>query len=228
MPVRTLQADVARAPRHERLRLLGAHAQQARALAARGAHQQERRPQRRTATSRRGTAAAATSACYRKIDFRRDKLGIPARVAAIEYDPNRSAHIALLHYADGEKRYIIAPAGPRASATACSRATTPRSAPATRCRSRRSRSARCVHAIELQARQGRAARARGGHRRAADGARGTLRDAAHAERRAPPWSTCAAWRRSARSATPSTRTRRSARPAARAGRASARTCAASR
>jgi large subunit ribosomal protein L2 len=48
---------------------------------------------------------------YRKIDFKRDKPGIPARVAAIEYDPNRSANIALLHYADGEKRYIIAPAG---------------------------------------------------------------------------------------------------------------------
>jgi large subunit ribosomal protein L2 len=48
---------------------------------------------------------------YRKIDFRRDKPGIPARVAAIEYDPNRSANIALLHYLDGEKRYIIAPAG---------------------------------------------------------------------------------------------------------------------
>jgi len=48
---------------------------------------------------------------YRKIDFKRDKIDIPARVAAIEYDPNRSANIALLHYADGEKRYIIAPAG---------------------------------------------------------------------------------------------------------------------
>ncbi len=48
---------------------------------------------------------------YREIDFRRDKDMVPARVAAIEYDPNRSAHIALLHYADGEKRYIIAPAG---------------------------------------------------------------------------------------------------------------------
>ena len=48
---------------------------------------------------------------YRKIDFKRDKPGIPARVAAIEYDPNRSANIALLHYADGEKRYILAPAG---------------------------------------------------------------------------------------------------------------------
>ena len=46
---------------------------------------------------------------YRVIDFKRDKDGIPARVATIEYDPNRSANIALLHYVDGEKRYIIAP-----------------------------------------------------------------------------------------------------------------------
>ena len=46
---------------------------------------------------------------YRSIDFKRDKEGIPAKVASIEYDPNRSANIALLHYADGEKRYIIAP-----------------------------------------------------------------------------------------------------------------------
>jgi len=46
---------------------------------------------------------------YRKIDFQRDKIGVPANVAAIEYDPNRTARIALLHYADGEKRYIIAP-----------------------------------------------------------------------------------------------------------------------
>ncbi len=48
---------------------------------------------------------------YRVIDFKRDKRDIPAIVAAIEYDPNRSARIALLHYADGEKRYIIAPDG---------------------------------------------------------------------------------------------------------------------
>jgi large subunit ribosomal protein L2 len=48
---------------------------------------------------------------YRIIDFKRDKLGIPARVASIEYDPNRTARIALLFYADGEKRYIIAPLG---------------------------------------------------------------------------------------------------------------------
>jgi len=46
---------------------------------------------------------------YRMVDFRRDKLEIPGKVAAIEYDPNRSANIALLHYVDGEKRYIIAP-----------------------------------------------------------------------------------------------------------------------
>ncbi len=48
---------------------------------------------------------------YRIIDFKRDKDNIPAKVATIEYDPNRSARIALLHYADGEKRYIVAPVG---------------------------------------------------------------------------------------------------------------------
>lgn len=53
----------------------------------------------------------------RLVDFKRDKRGIPARVAAIEYDPNRSARLALLHYADGEKRYIIAPLGLRVGDT---------------------------------------------------------------------------------------------------------------
>jgi len=48
---------------------------------------------------------------YRMIDFKRDKDGVPATVATIEYDPNRTAYIALLHYADGEKRYILAPLG---------------------------------------------------------------------------------------------------------------------
>src|SRR5947199_230366 len=47
---------------------------------------------------------------YRRIDFKRRKDGVPAKVASIEYDPNRSAYIALLHYADGDKRYILAPA----------------------------------------------------------------------------------------------------------------------
>ena len=56
----------------------------------------------------RGGGAKRT---YRIIDFKRDKAGIPAKVASIEYDPNRSANIALLHYVDGEKRYILAPVG---------------------------------------------------------------------------------------------------------------------
>jgi large subunit ribosomal protein L2 len=57
---------------------------------------------------------------YRKIDFKRRKDGVPAKVAAIEYDPNRSANIALLHYADGEKRYILAPQRLRVGATVAS------------------------------------------------------------------------------------------------------------
>jgi large subunit ribosomal protein L2 len=60
---------------------------------------------RKTARHRGGGAKRL----YRKIDFKRRKDGVPAKVAAIEYDPNRSAYIALLHYADGEKRYILAP-----------------------------------------------------------------------------------------------------------------------
>lgn len=57
---------------------------------------------------------------YRVIDFKRDKDGVPGKVASIEYDPNRSANIALLHYADGEKRYIIAPSGLRVGQTVVS------------------------------------------------------------------------------------------------------------
>src|SRR5690242_20935163 len=54
---------------------------------------------------------------YRIVDFKRDKAGIPAVVAAIEYDPNRSARLALLHYADGEKRYILWPDGVKVGQT---------------------------------------------------------------------------------------------------------------
>ena len=97
---------------------------------------------------------------YRIIDFRRDKMDIPARVAAIEYDPNRTARIALLHYVDGEKRYILAPnglavgarvvAGPSADRCAspparCARSTssaTPRSARSATSSTRTSRSGR--------------------------------------------------------------------------------------
>jgi len=57
---------------------------------------------------------------YRKIDFRRDKFGIPGRVTEIEYDPNRSARIALITYADGEKRYIVHPRGLQVGATVVS------------------------------------------------------------------------------------------------------------
>src|SRR5260370_920261 len=57
---------------------------------------------------------------YRLIDFKRNKTGIPASVATIEYDPNRSARIALLHYADGEKRYILAPNGLKVGDTVAS------------------------------------------------------------------------------------------------------------
>jgi len=59
---------------------------------------------------------------YRQIDFRRNKVDVPAKVAAIEYDPNRSANIALLHYADGEKRYILSPGGLKVGATVISSA----------------------------------------------------------------------------------------------------------
>ncbi len=57
---------------------------------------------------------------YRIVDFKRNKDGIPAKVATIEYDPNRTANIALLHYADGEKRYILAPIGLQRGATVMS------------------------------------------------------------------------------------------------------------
>ena len=67
-----------------------------------------RNNQGRTTCRHRG---GGTKRFYRIIDFKRDKLNIPAKVATIEYDPNRSARIALLHYADGEKRYILVPLG---------------------------------------------------------------------------------------------------------------------
>src|SRR6059036_1406504 len=71
---------------------------------------------RKTARHRGGGAKRL----YRKIDFKRRKDGIPAKVAHIEYDPNRSAYIALLHYADGEKSYILAPQRLRVGATVAS------------------------------------------------------------------------------------------------------------
>ncbi len=71
---------------------------------------------RKTARHRGGGAKRL----YRRIDFKRNKDGVPARVASIEYDPNRTAYIALLHYADGEKRYILAPRRLQVGATVLS------------------------------------------------------------------------------------------------------------
>ena len=67
-----------------------------------------RNSQGRITVRHRGSGAKQR---LRLLDFKRDKVGVPGRVAAIEYDPNRSAYIALIYYADGEKRYILAPSG---------------------------------------------------------------------------------------------------------------------
>ena len=87
---------------------------------------------------------------YRIIDFRRDKMDVPAKVAAIEYDPNRTARIALLHYADGEKRYILAPNGLEVGAQR--RRPDPRrtSCPATRCPLKGIPLGTTIHNIELK------------------------------------------------------------------------------
>jgi hypothetical protein len=122
---------------------------------------------------------------YRLVDFRRNKDGIPAKVERIEYDPNRSAHIALLCYADGERRYIIAPRGCRS-----------RSAADQRCRSADQagqRPADPQHPGRLDdplhrdgPRQGCPARARRRHLGAAARPRRLLRPAPSALRRDPP------------------------------------------
>ena len=100
------------------------------------------RPQHLRAHHRPPSRRRRTSSMLRQVDFRREKFGIPARVAAIEYDPNRSARLALLHYRDGEKRYIIAPLGLKVGRHCDVRARRPTSCPATRCPSATSRSAR--------------------------------------------------------------------------------------
>jgi large subunit ribosomal protein L2 len=84
--------------------------------------------EKQTSTGGRNNAGRITSRFrggghkqrYRLIDWKRDKIGVPASVAAIEYDPNRTARIALLHYVDGEKRYILAPDGLAVGATVLS------------------------------------------------------------------------------------------------------------
>ena len=105
---------------------------------------------------------------YRVIDFKRNKDGVPAKVAHIEYDPNRSARIALLHYADGEKRYILAPQGIKQGDTLMS-------GPDAEIRPGNSLPLRnipvgtVIHAIELKPGAGRQDGAVGRHQRPADG-----------------------------------------------------------
>jgi len=65
----------------------------------------------RISVRRRGGGHKRKKRKYRVIDFKRDKVGVPGKVSTIEYDPNRSANIALINYIDGEKRYILAPKG---------------------------------------------------------------------------------------------------------------------
>ncbi|GMA88033.1 hypothetical protein GCM10025868_32830 [Angustibacter aerolatus] len=164
---------------------------------------------------------------YRVIDFRRhDKDGVPAKVAHIEYDPNRTSRIALLHYADGEKRYIIAPArlkqgdlveaGPGADIK-----------PGNNLPLRNIPTGTVIHAIEPAARRRRQDRPLGRHQRAPGRQGRPLRAACACRPARSATSTCAAAPRSARSATPSSRTSTGARPAACAGRASARPSAVS-
>lgn len=163
---------------------------------------------------------------YRLVDFRRhDKDGVPATVAHIEYDPNRTARIALLHYADGAKRYILAPAklkqgdvveaGPNADIK-----------PGNNLPMRNIPVGTTIHAVELRPGGG-AKMARSAGASVQLVAREASTRSCACPRARSATSTCAAAPRSARSATPSSRTSTGARPAACAGRACARPSAAS-
>ena len=150
---------------------------------------------------------------YRRIDFKRDKLGVPARLATIEYDPNRSARIGLLHYRDGEKRYMLLPhglkvgdvvvAGPEAEArvgNALPLANIPLGT--------------TIHNIELVPGKGGQIVRSAGTAAQLLAKEGDYATGPPAVGRDAPGPACAAWPRSARSATSTTRTRTSARPAA--------------
>ena len=162
---------------------------------------------------------------YRIIDFRRDKDGVPAKVAHIEYDPNRSARIALLHYVDGEKRYILAPQGLKVGDTVESGPSADIK-PGNALPLENIPSGTTVHNIELAARvaagswcaaPARAPSCRPRRRGTAWCACPPANSAASGSPAAPP---------SARSVTPTTRTSPAARPAAPAGAVFARRCAA--
>ena len=162
---------------------------------------------------------------YRKIDFKRTKDGVPAKVAAIEYDPNRSARIALLHYADGAKSYILAPARLRVGATV-------ESGPGGGHQAGQRAAAHehpDGHARPQRRAEAGSGRAHGSICRLRDPARREGRDRTRCSgfRRASSGACCSpAARPSVRSGTPTTRTSRAARRVGAAGSASARRCAA--
>ena len=163
---------------------------------------------------------------YRIIDFRRyDKDGVPAKVAHIEYDPNRTARIALLHYADGEKRYIIAPKD-LVQGTAVESGPNADIKPGNNLPLRNIPVGTTIHCVELRPGGGaKIARSAGNSAQLVARRARAPRCACRPARCAS--STSAAARRSARSATPSSPTSTGARPAACAGRASARPSAVS-
>ena len=158
---------------------------------------------------------------YREIDFKRLKDGVPAKVATIEYDPNRTTYIALLHYADGAKSYILAPQGMGVGATVqvWSRLRHPAGQqPRAACDPDRNHRPQ----RRVDPRPGRAPRPRGRHLDPGGGEGGRHGDASSALVRDAHGPRRTAGRPSAPSRTPSTRTSRSARPGAAAIRASAR------
>ena len=140
---------------------------------------------------------------YRVIDFRRNKDGVPAKVAHIEYDPNRFARLALLHYADGEKRYILAPQGVMQGDKLMS-GPDAEIRPGNALPLRNIPVGTVVHAIELKPGRGREDGPLGRRQRPADGQGGRRRRRCGCRRARRDWSPRPARRRSARSATPST------------------------
>ena len=161
---------------------------------------------------------------YRVIDFRRDKREIPATVATVEYDPNRSARIALVTYADGEKRYILHPVGLKVGDSVVAGPTAD-ILPGNALPLRNIPLGTVVHNVELRpGKGGQMARSAGAASRSSPRKATTSRSSCRRARSARwRWS---AGRRLARSATSTTRTCRLARPGAAAGWASARTSAA--
>ena len=163
---------------------------------------------------------------YRIVDFKRNKDGIPAKVERLEYDPNRSANLALLLYTDGERRYIIAPRGVAVGTQLMSGIEAP--IKPGNCAAAAQHPGRHDRALHRDAAgQGRADCALGRRRRCSCWrAKASTRSCGFAPAKSARCTSTAA-RRSAKSATKSTACARSARPAPTAGAASVRRCAAS-